>query len=58
MADSDPLYNQIYESIFTNTQHLVVYHAEYMNNLYPYAKKIDEALQKYKPIHNNSMKDL
>ena len=54
MATSDPLYSQIYKSSFTNTEHLVVYRAEYMDNLYTYAKKIDEALEKYQSFDVNS----
>ncbi len=56
MASSDQLYNQIYTSSFTNTEHLVVSRAEYMDNLYTYAKKIDEALQKYKPTGVDSIR--
>ena len=37
MASSDPLYSQIYKSSFTNTEHLVVHRAEYIDNLYTYA---------------------
>ena len=54
MVDSDPLYSQIYESSFTNTEHVVVYRADYMDNLFTYAIKIDEALKRYKSSHRYS----